>query len=37
MWFIYHFKYISEQLPVATFKDPVTTSGEWRQGWTPLF
>jgi hypothetical protein len=28
-WFFYHYKSISEQLPVAT-------CGEWRQGWTPL-
>jgi hypothetical protein len=25
-----------EKLPVATFKSPVATCGEWRQGWTTL-
>jgi hypothetical protein len=33
---IYHYKSISEQRSVATFKDPVAACGEWRQGWTPL-
>jgi hypothetical protein len=33
---MYHYKSISEQLPVATLKAPVATYGEWRQGWTPL-
>ncbi len=32
-----HYKSISKQLLVATFKASVATCGEWRQGWTPLF
>jgi len=27
---------IKEIVLVATFKVPVATCGEWRQGWTPL-
>ncbi len=31
MRFICHYESISEQLPVATFKAPVATCGEWQQ------
>jgi hypothetical protein len=29
-------KTIFELMPVATFRSPVATCGEWQQGWTTL-